>query len=302
MNEQIDSFEVEMLTEEAAEIRFSKTHPERVRIASELAASLLAAYPEVLARLDLDGMEKRSSAARELANDDFVWKPIERVLDGADRAFVRFPDDGTTYDRWRLLPASALDGKKDVDPSGEIDSLSECAINYLQANWASSLSLEQWLARRMIFAETFSLSREIGIPLHPKSVRVWWTWAKAVVKWLIGVAVAVAIGEAHGWPLGILAYVVWVALMQFLFQPRLQVLEKQTEVFARMRNCYVLASRQHPCPAELEDALRSAESKGAVWPEGLRALVERAQTRSAHTWSVPRHTFYKARASEPTAL
>jgi hypothetical protein len=303
MKEKIESYVIAMLAEEAAEIRFSKRHPERDRMASELTMSLLAAFPKVLEPVELGDMEKRSSGARELAQNEFIWKPIERVLDGADRAFERFPDDGKTYERWQMHSPSTLDGKKDVDLSGEMDSLSECAINYLQAEaWASSLSLEQWLVRRMIFAETFALSRELGIPLHPKSVRVWWTWAKSTVKWLIGVAVAVSIGEAHGWSLGVLAYAAWVALMQFLFQPHFHTLKRQTEVFTHMRNCYVLAIRRWPCPAELDDALRNAESKGAVWPEGLRSLVNRASTRNAHTWSVPQPTFYKARASEATAL
>jgi hypothetical protein len=299
MKQTVERYQVEMLAAEAVELR-SKSHPERDRIATELVTSLLAAYPKLLKSYDLSEIESRSGAARELAQEEFVWAPVERVLDGADRAFERYPDDGKKYERWQLTSPSALDGKKDVDPSAELDALTECTMTYLQADeWASSLSLEQWLVRRMIFAETFALSRELGVPLHPRSLRLWWTWAKSTVKWILGVAVALTIADAHGWSVGVMAYAAWIALMQFLFQPRFEMLQRHTEVFTSMRACYVLAIRRWPCPTELDDALRNAENKGAVWPEGLRALVKRACERNPHTWSIPQPIFYKKLAREP---
>lgn len=288
--------DTEYLLREAVHRKFPTRHSTRDQVATELVLSLINARPKVIDGIEssadhLDHIEKMDEIAQMdaqvswLVARDGLWRAITPILEQADAAVTRYPDDGKMIDRWDHMPVTTLDGKKDDDQGASSELLAECAAVYFGTSWASSPTLELWLVRKMIFSESFAYSREAGVPLQMKSYRFWWTWGKSVAKWLIGLLVAFNVGDKHGLPIGILTYVVWLCLIRYLAQDMLHGLQKLTELFASMRATYLLSLRATPCPSEIEQALARSEGLGAIWPSGLRPLVARAKLKNPATWT-----------------
>ncbi|MCP5263649.1 MAG: hypothetical protein H6929_20050 [Rhodoferax sp.] len=288
--------ETEYLLSAAVRLKFPDRHSIRDQVATELAISLVSARPKAFDGIEsatdnLDHVEKMDATDQTdaqvswLVARDGLWRPITAILDLADAAVTRYPDDGKMIDRWDHLPVATLDGKKESDQGASTDELAQCAATYLGTVWARSPTLELWLARKMIFSEAHAFSSAAGIPLHLKSYKFWWTWGKSLAKWLIGLFVAFNVGDQHGLPVGILTYVVWLCLVRYLAQDFLRGLQKVTELFASMRSTYLISLRAIPCPAEIEQALIRAEGLGAIWPSGLRPLVARAMLRNPIGWA-----------------
>lgn len=275
--------EAKFILREAGELRFTERQHQRDSVVGDLIVSFVQAYPGSVPLTEMT-WERREELASLLAKDDPLWRSVEDLLADGDAALTRYPDDGKTVTRWRHQAVQNLELKKDFDDSAPMDSLANCAGNYCKSIWAESHSLELWLVRQMAYAEAFAFARETGIPLQPKSAKFMWMWFKSLVKWAIGLFVAIGVGDAHGLPLGVLTYVVWLALTKYLAKEQLEDLVKRTEVFLALKNVYVLAMRSNPSPVEIERALLNAEAKGAVWPEGMRSVVEKALQRDRVLW------------------
>ncbi|MDR6536979.1 hypothetical protein [Variovorax soli] len=275
--------EAKYILRQAVEERFPERQGSRDASAAELLSSLLRSRPELIKELDFD-WKSRDATARQLAGDSWLWDTVEGVLERAQSALSHFGDDAKQMSRWALPLLQKLDGSKSIEEGAAMDQLSDCADVYVRSDWAESPTLELWLVRQMIFAETYAFGRQLGIPLQGRSAKFWWMWTKSTAKWVIGLAVAFAIGDAHGWAAGVMAYVAWLALIRYLASDQLKALVEPSETFALMRNAYVISLRSSPCPAEIERALSLAENKGAVWPAGLRALLERALARNKVIW------------------
>lgn len=283
MTSEVISSEVRQIVQDALEIRYPERHYLRDQVLFELVTSQLAAEPEYLKGADLS-WGQRDDQAKKIAADDVLWDYVKGIVELADTSLTRSPDDGQQLKRWFPPPPQRLDGKKDVDDSASLETLRDCAIMYSRAEWARSPALELWLVRQMIFAETFAFSREIGIPFQYKSFKFWWMWIKSLVKWAIGLAVAFSVGDTYGPAFGVFTYVAWLGIVRFLATDQLQGLQKVTETFMAMRNSYVLSLRTPPCPVEIEKSLSIAEEHSAVWPAGLRSLVERGLSRNREYW------------------
>lgn len=280
---EIDSWELREIVQGAIEEKFPDRQHFRDRVIFELMISQLTAFPDFLESMDAS-MDQRDEHAKNLAASNVLWRWIEKVIGLADTALTRYPDDGQTIKRWSHQAPQQLDRKKDVDNSASLETLRDCATTYGNAEWARSPTLELWLVRQMIFAETFAFSRETGIPIQYKSFNFWWMWSKSLVKWSIGLGVSISIGDAHGPAVGVLAFVAWLSLIKYLAKDQLDGLLKLTETVMYMRNCYVLSLRDPACPIEIEKSLSLAEGHGAVWPAGLRGLVERGISRNRTAW------------------
>jgi hypothetical protein len=177
-----------------------------------------------------------------------------------------------------------LNGKKDVDDSASMEQLQNCAIKYCRADWANSPVLELWLVRQLIYAETYSFSREMGIPIQQKSLKFWWMWTKSLVKWSVGLVVAVSIGSNFGPAIGVATYVGWLAAIRYLAQDQIDQLNQLHETITSMRNAYIQSLRSPACPVEIESCLALAESHNVVWPAGMRGLVDAAVNRNRVLW------------------
>lgn len=280
---EIDSWELREIVQGAIKERFPDRQHFRDEAILELMISQLTAYPDFLDSMDAS-LAQRDEQAKKLAASNTLWEWIEEIIELADIALTRYPDDGQKIKRWSHQSPQKLDGKKDVDNSASLETLRDCATKYRMAEWARSPTLELWLVRQMIFAETFAFSREIGIPLQYRSFKFWWMWTKSLVKWAIGLGVAISIAETHGPAVGVLTYVAWLSLIKYLAKDQLDGLLKLTETFMFMRNCYVLSLRDPACPIEIEKSLSLAEGHGTVWPAGLRGLVEQGISRNRTTW------------------
>lgn len=279
------TMEERRVIDDAIRSRYEEREDQRDRVIMELMESLLVAYPRFR-----PGVESQSddATAESFATDSPAWGPVERIVDCADAALARYPDDGKAVSRWKVQPPYMLkdrprDGKD--DPSAELDSLSNCVAEYLTAGWARSRTLELWLMRQMIFAEAFAFGREAGRPASFKSARLWWLWAKSMFKWIVGVFVAVAVGEQHGLPVGVLTYVGWLAAVRFLATDTIKRETVIDKVYGAMFSAYTMAVRTVVCPAEVERVVIEAESLGAVWPAGLRSILGRAVARDRAVWT-----------------
>ncbi|MES2939198.1 MAG: hypothetical protein V4864_16045 [Pseudomonadota bacterium] len=280
-------WELEAVVAAAIDERYKASSFDKLAILKELANSLLLAFPDRGAGVPFDGSwDQREKHAKALAADGecFLWAPIERLVGDADASVERYPDDGKQQERWAQSGIAKLDGPKDVDDSAGVEGLADCSVNYCRAEWANSPRLELWLVRKMVYAETFAFSRQAGVPAHLKSVRAWWHWIKATIKWLIGLGVAVSIGEVHGVAAGVLVYLAWVALVRYLANDFVARQTSLLKLFLAMRNAYSVAMRGAVCPIDFERAISIAEQEGAVWPTGLRMLVERAKRRNRLIW------------------
>lgn len=256
---------------EAIEARYPDRHYIRDEVLKELLASSIERNPDLLAHLSFEWRDRETTVAA-IAEDDSVWVNIEDLLEKLGYAIAKYPDDGKALERWNHQTVSKLDIRQAIDPSANLEDLSNFCRIYSKGWWPRSPALEIWLMRQMIFAETFALGRELGLPFSKQKLA--WMWGKSLVKWLIGLAVAISIGEQHGAALGVCVYVGWLCAVRYLSSDQIKALEKQTKVFGLMRNSYVLALRQQPSPVELNDALIRAEDALAVWPDGLRSLVD----------------------------
>ncbi len=107
---------------------------------------------------------------------------------------------------------------------------------------------------------------------------------KNTVKWLIGVFVAVAVGESHGAALGILTYVAWVTMIHLLARDGVKLKMQMHRVFLQMQTAYRVCMRSTTYPLEVERYVSLAEQEGAVCPEGLRPLLHKATQRSPISW------------------
>jgi hypothetical protein len=268
----------------AIEKKYPDRHHCRDRVILELVTSLVSTHNmDLLGAVDLT-MQRLEEQANEVVAMDSIWRAVEDVLDSADSAVTRFPDDGQKIKRWSHQSPLTIDGKYDVDMSASMDELSACAATYINRDWAKSPTLELWLVRQMIYAETISYGREAEIPVQNKSFKFWWMWTKSLVKWLIGLAVAVSVGELHGLALGVLTYVLWLAVTRYLAQDQIDRLTHLGTAFSNMRSSYTISLRNFVCPVEIEKSLSLAETHGAVWPVGLRSLVELAVARNRVVW------------------
>ncbi|MDI1339350.1 hypothetical protein [Polaromonas sp.] len=251
--------------------RYPDRHYIRDEVLVELLATAIERDADLLARLSFEWRDRETTVAA-IEEHDPVWGGIEDLLEKLGYAIAKYPDDGKSLERWNHQGVSKLDIRQDIDPSANLEDLSNFCRQYSKGWWPRSPTLEIWLVRQMIFSETFALGRELGFPFSKK--RLFWMWGKSLVKWLIGLAVAISVGEQHGAALGVCVYVGWLCAVRYLSSDQINALEKQTKVFGLMRNSYVLALRQQPCPVELNDALKRAEDALAVWPDELRSLVD----------------------------
>ncbi len=283
------SWEIRELLVHAIELKFPERHYCRDKALLELAISQVTAYPEFIGKyLDRPwsnlSSEERVEQARLLAAESYFWQDVGEVIGEADDAVTRNPDDGRMIQRWDHQPPHVLGGKTEVDNSASMDALSRCVTSYRRNTWATSPTLELWMVRQLIFAETFALGREMGLPIQFKSYKFWWIWTKSLVKWGIGLGVAFSIGDAHGAAIGVLTYVAWVSLTRYLAQDQIDRLTKQEETFNAMRVAYVLSLRTPACPVEIEKGISQAEAQRAIWPAGLRSLVEMGVSRNRAFW------------------
>lgn len=278
----LKSSDGEMIIRSCVERRFPVRHHYKDQILCELVASSIVQHPDLLTPLSFEWRSKEADIEAICAHH-FVWARVEKLIDQLNWAIASNLDEAQALRRWNMQPTSKLDQSKEVDESANLDELSSAYRDYRQGGWAESPSLEIWLVQKMIFAEVFAYAREVGIP--PSKTMITWTWGKSLIKWGIGVAVAVSVGEQHGAALGILVYVLWLCALRFFANDYIEQLTKKSSAFAAMRHCYVLAIRTSPCPAEISDALIRAENVLAVWPEELRSLVERQLVKRRDLWA-----------------
>ena len=231
-----------------------------------------------------DERESHAKLVVMLRGNSDMWADIDQVLEHANNSLARHPDDGKQMDRWNCPTTSNLDGKKDCDISARLEDLSLCVKTYLATHWADSPSLELWLTRQMIFAETYAFGREANLPIEIKSINFWWEWSKSLVKWAIGVLAAFSIGETYGAAIGVMTYGFWLCAVRYLMNDKLANLAKINAALTQMRLCHVLASRSQPCPTELMDAMKRSEDVLTVWPDGLRGLMQHVVLRRTGLW------------------
>jgi len=262
----------------AVEARYSERQHQRNWIATELALSWATAHPALADGLELT-VASREEDVRKLADLEMLWEEIEEILGKIDLAFPSYLTPEERVRRWAHQAVTRLGEKKDEDDSLSLDGLSRCAASYLRTKWADSPSLEVWLIRHMIYAETFAFSREANVPIQVKSAGFWWDFTKATVKWLIGVGVALSVGESNGAGLGILTYFAWVCMIRLIAQDTAKIKMQIFKVFGNMQTAYRVALRSQTYPIEVERHLALAEGEGAVWPEGLRPIVQRGLAR-----------------------
>lgn len=277
------SWELRGVLQDAIEKRFPERQHYRDEVILELMISLVVAYPKMTEGIDLS-WDQREEQATKFAADTSRWKVISDVLELADGAVTRYPDDGRMLKRWGHQSPASLLGRKDIDDSAAMDGLNDCATQYCKSEWAKSPTLEQWLVRQMIYAEAYAFSNQFDVPLHYKSFKFWWVLIKSMVKWVVGLGVAFSIGDAYGLAVGVLTYVAWLALVRYLAQDQIDQLSQLEKTFSHMRNAYVLALRSPSCPVEIEKSLSMAEGYQTVWPAGLRSLVEIAIARNRSVW------------------
>lgn len=271
-----------LVIQDAVELRYLERQLWRDRALTGMLAGELARDSTKLSSLKFD-WDSREATSKRLATDDALWSGIEDLLLYADSA-VRFDSPTKPLSGWALNAASELDGKKDGQPGPSVSELSDCARIYARRPWLWDASFDLWLVRKMLFAEAYALSVEVGHPMTVKSSRFWWLWAKGALKWLVGLYVALTIGNQLGAAFGVGAYVLWLCCIKFLDNDQVASLSRISSVLGLMRNCYVLALREDPCPAELADAMARSENMLAVWPEGTRSILERSLARNRASW------------------
>lgn len=280
----VEDLDLSALTKAVVQKRFPERLWQRDEIAKELVGSWLKARPEVARELALRRDTTEFDAAR-LGEDLSLWDHVGPLIEEIELSFPQQLPARNESERWRHQQIGRLSGAKDDDDSLSLEALSRCAWVYLRSPWADSPALECWLARQMIYAETFAFSRETGTPQHLKSKRAWWEFAKAAVKWGIGVLVALAIGEKYGGGVGVLAYLAWLTMVQVLGRDKLKGQMQIAKLFGSMQTAYKVAMRSTAYPLELERHLTIAEQDGAVWPEGLRPLLHKAMQRNPIAWA-----------------
>lgn len=270
------------------ELAIKKKYPDRNfwrdRIALELVISQLEAKP--LEELSLLGLtyESREEVATNLSNSEVIWNWVETILDPADEAVSRYPDDGQKMKRWTPPSPMSLHGNYDQDQSASLDRLTQCAASYLKGGWAVSPTLELWLVQQMIYAESKAFIREGDVLKKNKSIGFYWAWIKVIGTWVGGVAVAGDVGATHGPGVGLLSLVVWLAVIRYLSQDAADRNSLVFKAFFAMEAAYKKAVRTNACPKEVERALSLGESNHVTWPEGLRGLVEHAVSRNSAAW------------------
>ena len=269
----------------AVEKKFSERQFYRDEVILELVTSLVIAFPEILGG-DVDlSWERSEEQAEKLASQDTLWDSVKAVLAHADFSVTRNTDDNLKIKRWSHQPPQSLGGKKDVDPSATMDELAQCTTTYINAEWAKSPTLELWLVRQMIFAETYAFSRETDTPLQHKSFKFLWILTISLVKWFVGLGVAFSVGESYGLAVGVLTYVVWLSVTRYLAQDQLDRQTRLEKTFDHMKTTYVLSLRSPACPVEIEKSMSLAENHHVLWPAGLRRLVEIGLARNRSVWA-----------------
>jgi len=270
---------------DAVQVRYPDRAYHRDQIAGELALSWLRARPHASEHLDL-GLTYGTGEedAKKVAELPILWDQVEEILTEVEMSFPSGLTGEQKEKAWRHQPSGRLGEKKDQDESLSLEALSRSAWLYLRAKWADSPMLECWLVRQMIYAETFAFSREASVPLQVNSAAFWWTFAKNTVKWLIGVFVAFSVADVHGPALGVLTYLAWVCMVHLLARDTLKLKTQLLKTNAQMHTAYRVALRGTPYPVEIERHIALAEEEGAVWPEGLRPLLQKATKRSAAAW------------------
>jgi len=268
----------------ALQLKYPDRHHYRDRVVLEL---LMSAFSSQLSPAHQQSFpwQEKDQIAEALAEDFQLWCGVDGVVAATDTAITRYPDDGKMLERWDIPLLSALNNPLGSLPVANMEQLGEAARLYAINKWAASPSLELWLARQLIFAETLSLGQEMGLPVTMKTGKFWWIWTKATVKWLIGLAAAVTLADSHGWAVGVLAYAIWLSLIRYLASDQISRLTTLDKVYVAMRLAYTIAIRPNACPVELEKALTRAEDLGSVWPSGLRSVLERAMLRDRASWS-----------------
>lgn len=283
MTGEIISWEMRRIVEEAVKARFPERHHYRDLALAELMISFLDSYPKNTKTWDLS-WEKLEEQSKDLASRDGLWANIEHIIRSADSALTFNSEESQLIKRWYPPSVNLLDGGRNVHENVNIEILQACAFSYCRALWARSPTLELWLVRQLIFAEACAFSREAEVPLNLKNFPFWWMCSKLLVNWAIGLWVAASIGQDQGTAVGVLAYVTWLGLTKFLAKDQQQRLLNLTETFMLMRNSYVLSLRNPACPIEIEKSLSLAEERSAVWPAGLRSIVERGLSRNKEYW------------------
>lgn len=277
--------DLEAVVYDAVRARYPERCYQRDQIAGELALSWLQARPNAVEHLEL-GLTYGAGEqdAKRLAEVSVLWDQVEEILTEIEMSFPSNLSVEQKAKAWRHQPSGRLVEKKDLDDSLSLEALSRSAWIYLRAKWADSPMLECWLVRQMIYAETFAFSREASVPLQVNSAAFWWTFAKNTVKWLIGVFVAFSVADVHGPALGVLTYLAWVCMVHLLGRDGLKLKMQLLKIHAQMHTAYRVAVRSTTYPIEVERHVALAEEQGAVWPEGLRPLLQKATDRRAVAW------------------
>jgi hypothetical protein len=280
----MNSFELNRALELAIKKKYPERHFWRDRIALELALSRLEAQP--LDEIRLLGLtyDSQEEDATTLSSLDAIWHWVDTLLNVADDAVNRYPDDGKKANRWTPPALASLRDNYDQDQSASLDLLTQCAASYLKGNWAVSPTLERWLVQQMIYAEAKAFAREQDVLHKDRGAAFYWAWIKVIGTWVVGLIVAGGIADDHGEGVGFLSFVVWLAAIRYLSQDSVTGNILVAKAFDAMESAYRFATRTYACPVEVESALILGESKHVVWPEGLRGLVSRAVSRNGGAW------------------
>lgn len=288
MNDAYKRNKIKSLLEDAVELRFPCRQNIRDLVLIELATSLALKEKEFLQNA-LDSDSDDTKLVDSLSKNEYFWSSIEEITNYADWSLERSRAEDKQEDliqRWKHQPVydlTPLDNKRE-DESANMEQLANCVVSYCEAKWAHSPSLELWLARKLIHAEAFAFAQVVGLPINLKSFRYWWNFGKLTLKWFIGLAVSFSIGESYGLALGVLTYVAWHALFTLIDRNKFVDLKKQAELLLILRSVYKLSLDPAHSPIELSGALKYAEDKGAVWPVGLRTIVDKVLHRNRLLW------------------
>jgi len=284
MKKKMTSIELNQALELAIQKKYSVRNFWRDRIALELAISRLEAQPLVeIRQLGLTYNSQEEDAAT-LSNLGAIWQWVDTILDVADDAVTRYPDDGEKAKRWNPQSALSLHESYDQDQSASLDLLNQCAASYLKGNWAASPTLERWLVQQMTYAEAKAFAREGDVLKKDRGAGFYWTWIKLIGTWVGGLMVAGNVAPLYGEGVGFLSFVVWLAAIRYLSEDAVASNLLVVKAFTAMESAYRVASRTNACPVEVENALIFGETNHVVWPEGVRGLVSRAVSRNSGSW------------------
>ena len=254
----------------------------RAKVAREMLTSIAEKCIRDKERMFPFGHDNEEVA--ETLHNAYTWEQARQLITEVDEAIYGRKDWGIDQGQWSIPEESTIRSEKIFSSCFDMPKLSRVAIEYVEKYQDYSHTLEIFLTAALMHAEAYSTANHPVIQSanedkQPKLVTAW-----RLIVWAIAITTSISASSEFGATIGTLVFSAWCFLIA---RPGMEMSAGRHRIsimLGSMRAACRVARRRPPCPAEVEDFLKTAEHHGAIWPEGLRPLVASARRRDPVRW------------------